>query len=161
MTLLRAVARPMIASMFVSGGVMVLRKPDALAAKAQPIADALGKVAPQANLSAKNLVRVNSAVQIAAGAALATGHLPRTSALVLAATMPATTVAGHPFWNETDPVARRNQFTHFIKNVSLTGGLLLSTLDPDPHKPWWGARAKNTAVAAKDTVVDQIDDLRR
>ncbi|GAA2092054.1 DoxX family protein [Aeromicrobium tamlense] len=160
MTLLRAVARPMLASMFISGGVMALRKPQALAAKAQPVADVLRRIAPQADLSAANLIRLNGVVHVAAGAALATGHLPRTSALVLAATMPATTVSGHPFWNETDPVARRNQFTHFVKNVSLTGGLLLSTLDPDPHKPWLGTRAKNTAVAAKDTIVDQIDDLR-
>ena len=160
MTLLRAVARPMLASMFISGGVMALRKPGAIAHKVQPVADVLRKVAPQANLQPAQLVRLNAAVHIAAGAALATGHLPRTSALVLAATMPATTVSGHPFWNESDPVARKNQFTHFMKNVSLTGGLLMSTLDPDPHKPWLGTRAKNTAVAAKDTIVDQIDDLR-
>ncbi len=150
----------MLASMFLAGGAMALRKPDALAAKAQPVADALRKVAPQVDVSARNLVRLNALVHIGAGAALASGRVPRTSALVLAATMPATTVAGHPFWNETDPVAKRNQFTHFLKNVSMTGGLLLSTLDPEPHKPWLGTRAKNTAVAAKDTLVDQIDELR-
>lgn len=151
----------MLASMFVAGGAMALRRPDALVAKAQPIADVLRKVAPQAQLSPKNVVRLNAAVHVAAGTALATGHLPRTSALVLAATMPVTTVSGHPFWNETDPVARRNQFTHFLKNVSLTGGLLMSTLDPEPHKPWLGTRAKNTAVAAKDSLVDHVDDLRK
>lgn len=160
MTLLRSVARPMLATMFVTGGAMALRKPDALAAKAQPVADVLRKVAPQASLSARSLVRLNAAVQVAAGAALATGHLPRTSALVLAATMPATTVSGHPFWNETDPVARRNQRTHFLKNVSLTGGLLLSTLDPEPHKPWLGTRARRTAVAAKGSIAGQLEDLR-
>lgn len=160
MTLLRVVARPMLATMFVAGGAMALRKPEALAGKAQPIADALHQVVPQVNLSARNLIRLNGAVHVGAGVALASGRMPRTSALVLAATMPATTVAGHPFWNETDPVAKRNQFVHFLKNVSMTGGLLLSTLDPEPHKPWLGTRAKNTAVAAKDSIVDQIDDLR-
>jgi len=160
MTLLRSVARPMLATMFVTGGAMALRKPDALAGKAQPVADALRKVAPQVRLSATNVVRLNAVVHIAAGAALATGRMPRTSALVLAATMPATTVAGHPFWNETDPVARRNQRTHFLKNVSLTGGLLMSTLDPEPHKPWLGTRARNTAVSAKDSLVDSIEGLR-
>src|SRR5690606_32611316 len=107
------------ATMFVAGGAMALRKPEALATKAQPIADALRRLAPQAPLSPKNVVRLNAGVHIAAGTALATGHLPRTSALVLAATMPVTTVSGHPFWNETDPVAKRNQFVHFLKNVSL------------------------------------------
>ena len=47
MTLLRAVARPMLASMFISGGVMALRKPGAIAHKVQPVADVLRKVAPQ------------------------------------------------------------------------------------------------------------------
>lgn len=150
----------MLATMFVAGGAMALRKPQALAAKAQPVADALRRIAPRAPLSPTNVVRLNAAVHIAAGTALATGHLPRTSALVLAATMPATTVSGHPFWNETDPVARRNQLTHFLKNVSLTGGLLMSTLDPDPHRPWLGTRARNTAVAAKDSLVDHVGDLR-
>lgn len=160
MTLLRAVARPMLSTMFIAGGVMALRKPTAMAAKAEPVADALHKVAPQIDLSAANLVRANALVHITAGAALATGRVPRTSALVLAATMPATTVAGHPFWNETDPVARRNQLIHFLKNVSMTGGLLLSSLDPDPHKPWLGRRAKNSAIEAKESIAEHIDDLR-
>lgn len=160
MTLLRTVARPMLATMFVSGGAMALRKPDALAVKAQPVADVLHKLAPRARISTRNLVRLNALVQITAGACLATGRMPRTSAIVLAATMPATTVSGHPFWNETDPVAKRNQRTHFLKNVSLTGGLLLSTLDPEPHKPWLGRRAKNTAVAATHNVVESIEGLR-
>lgn len=160
MTLLRAVARPMLSSMFIAGSVMALRKPSALAAKAEPFSDALRKVAPQAAVSPTTLVRANAAVQLVAGAALATGRMPRTSALVLAATMPATTVGGHPFWNETDPVARRNQLIHFLKNVSMTGGLLMSTLDPDPNKPWLGTRAKNTAIDAKETLVEHIDELR-
>src|SRR5690606_39979941 len=50
--------------------------------------------------------------------------------------LPATTVSGHQFWKETDPDARRNQLIHFLKNVSITGGLLMSTLDPKPHKRW-------------------------
>lgn len=160
MTLLRTVARPMLASMFVAGGTMALRKPDALAAKARPVADVLRRVAPQVRLSPRGLVRLNGAVQVAAGTALATGHLPRTSALALAATLPATTVSGHPFWNETDPVARRNQRIHFLKNLSLMGGLLLSTLDPEPHKPWLGARARHAAVGARDGVVGHLEDLR-
>lgn len=160
MTLLRTVARPMLATMFVAGGAMALRKPDELATKAQPVADVLHKLAPRARISTRNLVRLNALVQITAGASLATGRMPRTSALALVATMPATTVSGHAFWNETDPVAKRNQRTHFLKNVSLTGGLLLSTLDPEPHKPWLGRRARNTAAAATHHVVESIEGLR-
>lgn len=156
MTVLRTVARPLLASMFVYGGVNSLRNAKAMAPKAQPVADALAKVAPQASTSPTNLVRLNGAVHVVAGTALATGHLPRLSALVLAGTLAPTTAVGHPFWNESDPGSRQNQSIHFFKNLSLIGGLLMSTLDPDPHKKFIGTRAKNKVVDAKDAVADRL-----
>lgn len=160
MTLLRIVARPLLASMFVVGGAAALRSPGPRAAKAQPTADRLKQVAPELPITGANLVRLNGAVQLGAGLALATGHLPRIAALALAATMPPTTVAGHPYWNETDPAARANQRIHFLKNLSMTGGLLMATLDPEPHKKFIGRRAKDKVAGAASSVADQIDHLR-
>lgn len=160
MTLLRIVARPLLASMFVVGGAAALKSPGPRAAKAQPTADRLKKVAPELPVTGANLVRLNGAVQLGAGLALATGHLPRIAALALAATMPPTTVAGHPYWNETDPAARANQRIHFLKNLSMTGGLLMATLDPEPHKKFIGRRAKDKVAGAASSVADQIDHLR-
>lgn len=160
MTLLRSVARPMLASMFVVGGVNAIRNASAMGPKAEPIARAINNAVPQANLSATNYVRANGAVHLVAGAALATGHFPRLSALALATTLVPTTAVGHPFWNETDPGSRQNQSVHFFKNVSMMGGLLMSTLDPDPHKKFIGTRAKNKVVDAADAVTDKFDDLR-
>jgi uncharacterized membrane protein YphA (DoxX/SURF4 family) len=160
MTLLRTIARPMLASMFVYGGVNALRNAPAIGPKAEPVADALGKAAPQLQTTPTNLVRVNGAVHVVAGAALATGRLPRLSALVLASTLAPTSVVGHPFWNESDPASRQNQTIHFLKNVSLMGGLLMATLDPDPHKKFIGTRAKNKVVDAADTVAHRLEDLR-
>ena len=79
---------------------------------------------------------------------------------MLAGTLVPTTAVGHPFWNESDPASRQNQTIHFLKNVSLIGGLLMSTLDPDPHKKFIGTRAKNKVVDAADAVAERIDDLR-
>lgn len=160
MTLLRAVARPMLASMFVYGGVNALRNASAMAPKAEPVAELLRKVAPDVKVSEANLVRVNGAIHVAAGTALATGHVPRLSALVLAGTLVPTTAAGHPFWNHGDSAARQNQTIHFLKNVSMIGGLLMATLDPDPHKKFIGRRAKDKVVDAKDKVHEGIDQLR-
>ncbi|ALX04353.1 MULTISPECIES: DoxX family protein [Aeromicrobium] len=160
MTVLRTLARPLLASMFVYGGVNALRHASAMGPKAEPVADALGRTAPQLQTSPTNLVRVNGAVHVVAGAALATGHFPRLSAAVLAGTLVPTTAVGHPFWNESDPASRQNQTIHFLKNVSLIGGLLMSTLDPDPHKKFIGTRAKNKVVDAADAVAERIDDLR-
>ncbi|MGA8852220.1 MAG: DoxX family protein [Aeromicrobium sp.] len=152
MTLLRVVARPMIASMFVVGGASAIKNPGLRAKKAQPVADLVKKMVPETPLDAVMLVRLNGAVHVGAGLALATGRMPRLSAAVLAATMPATTMTGHRFWEETDPAARTNQTVHFLKNVTITGGLLMSTLDPDPHKKFIGRRAKDKVVQASDTV---------
>ncbi|WP_374999875.1 DoxX family protein [Aeromicrobium sp. CTD01-1L150] len=160
MTLLRTVARPMLASMFVYGGVNSLRNAKAMAPKAEPVASALGSAVPQAKTSPANLVRINGAIHVVAGAALATGHLPRLSSFVLAGTLVPTTAVGHQFWNESDPQSRQNQAIHFTKNLSLIGGLLMATLDPDPHKKFIGRRAKDRVVDAKEAVGDRIDDLR-
>jgi uncharacterized membrane protein YphA (DoxX/SURF4 family) len=153
MTVLRTIARPMLASMFVYGGANALRNASAMAPKAEPVADLLHKVAPDVNVSNANLVRINGAIHVAAGTALATGHVPRLSALVLAGTLVPTTAVGHPFWNQGDPTARKNQTIHFLKNVSMIGGLLMATLDPDPHKKFIGRRAK-------DKVHEGIEHLR-
>lgn len=160
MTVLRHVARPLLASMFVYGGVNALRHAPAMAPKAEPVAGAVGKVAPQVPHDPTTLVRLNGAVHVVAGTALATGRFPRLSALVLAGTLAPTTVVGHQFWNETDPASRQNQTIHFLKNLSMIGGLLMATLDPEPHKKFLGARAKDKVVDARDAVTDRIDDLR-
>ncbi|MET0931400.1 MAG: DoxX family protein [Aeromicrobium sp.] len=160
MTLLRTVARPMLASMFIYGGAMALKDPGPRAAKAQPTADLIKKVAPSLPVNGSNLTRFNGAVHLTAGLALATGHVPRLAALVLAATVPPTAVAGHAYWNETDPAARANQRIHFIKNMSMTGGLLMATLDPEPHKKFIGRRAKDKVTEAAASVADQLDHLR-
>ena len=140
MTVMRVIARPMLASMFIFGGASALKSPGRRAEKAQPVADAIA-TATDVHIDGATLVRANAAVHLAAGLGLATGRLPRLSALALAATMPPTTAAGHQFWNETDPAQRTNQTIHFLKNVAMTGGLLMSTLDPDPHKTGVGRRA--------------------
>lgn len=160
MTLLRTVARPMLASMFVYGGVMALKEPGPRAAKAQPTADRIKQLAPELPVTGANLVRANGAVHLIAGLALATGHFPRIAAFTLAATLPPTTVAGHQYWNESDPAARANQRVHFLKNLSMTGGLLMATLDPEPHKKFIGRRAKDKVSDAASAVADQIDHLR-
>jgi uncharacterized membrane protein YphA (DoxX/SURF4 family) len=142
----------MIASLFIVGGASAIKSPAVRAKKAQPAADLIKKVAPDTPVEATTLVRINGVVHVSAGLALATGRVPRLSAAVLAATMPPTTITGHRFWEETDPAARTNQTMHFLKNLAITGGLLMSTLDPDPHKKFIGRRAKDKVVQASETV---------
>src|SRR5699024_8279641 len=116
MTLLRAVARPMLASMFMHSGADSFRHAESKSVAAQECADLIAKTTGN-QVEPADLVRLTGAVQVVAGAALATGRFPRLAALTLAGTLGPTTVAGHRFWNESDPAQRRNQTIHFLKNV--------------------------------------------
>jgi uncharacterized membrane protein YphA (DoxX/SURF4 family) len=139
--------------MFFYGGMNSIRNAKTMAPKAQPVADLIHRTVPDVDVSAANLVRANGVLHVAAATAVATGHVPRISSFILASSLVPTTAAGHQFWNESDPAARKNQLIHFLKNLSMIGGLLMATLDPDPHKRFIGRRAK-------DKVAEGIDQLR-
>ena len=149
MTITRLLARPMLATIFVAGGVNALRNTEGHAAKAKKVTDkvvpAAQKAAPQVPIPTDpaTLVRINAGAQILAAAALATGRAPRLSASVLAASLVPTTLAGHAFWNETDPQAKNAQRLQFYKNTSVLGGLLLAAVDTEgrPGLAWRARRA--------------------
>lgn len=147
--LVRRLARPLLASTFVFGGIDTLRNPEGRAGAAKRVTSAI----PADDVQ---LVMVNSAAQIVAGSLLALGRLPRLSAAVLAVSLVPTTLAGHPFWEQTDAAARKAQLQHFLKNASMLGGLLLAAVDTEgrPSVAWRTRRAAKEArragkVAAK------------
>ena len=78
---------------------------------------------------------------LAGGALLATGRVPRLASTLLAGSLVPTTIAGHPFWRETDPVKKQQQRVQFLKNLGLLGGLLLAAVDTE-GKPGVTYRAK-------------------
>ncbi len=139
MSLVRLLARPMLASMFVVGGIDEVRNASALAPAAKPVTDKVtplitSRVPPSVPLpsDAAGWVRLNGAVKVGAGLMLATGRFPRLAALALAASMAPTTFAGHPFWEERDAEAKTEQKQQFFKNVSMVGGLLIAAVDIEP-----------------------------
>jgi uncharacterized membrane protein YphA (DoxX/SURF4 family) len=144
----------MLAALFVAGGVNTLRDSETAARRAKPVADKLTdaarKVAPDAPIPQDEvtLVRINAGAQIAAGLALATGRAPRLAATVLGASLLPTTAAGHRFWEESDPAARANQRNHFLKNVSVLGGLILAAVDTE-GRPGMAWRAKHAVGSAR------------
>ena len=153
MTITRLLARPMLASMFLVGGVSALRNA-APAPRPRPVTEKLTPLAerafPQAPIPTDpvTLVRINAIAQIGAGATLATGRAPRLSATVLAVTLVPTTAAGHRFWEEEDADPRANQKTHFFKNVSMLGGLIIAGVDTE-GKPGVAWRARRAAKDAR------------
>lgn len=130
MTLVRRVARPLLAAMFVAGGLDQLKHPGGKTDTAAPI---IAKVAPALGLpdDTELLVRANGAAMVGAGSLLALGRFPRLASAVLAATLVPTTVAAHAFWQEQDPQVRAQQKVQFLKNLGLLGGLLLAAVDTE------------------------------
>src|SRR4029453_2504502 len=107
MTLLRAVARTMLASYFVSAGIKAIRDPEPLVRAAEPLVDRVvplvkqytpEQVAGYVPESTVTLVRINGITQVLGGAALATGKGRRLGALMLAGSLVPSTIAKHPFW---------------------------------------------------------------
>ena len=151
MALSRLVARPMLASMFVVGGIDSVRNASKKASAAEPVTDKLvpllQRAIPQLPSDPATLVRLNGVAQIAAGLGLATGRVPRISAAVLAATLVPTTAAGHRFWEKQDPAERAQQRAHFFKNVSMLGGLIIASGDTEgqPGIVWRTRRAAKDA----------------
>jgi putative oxidoreductase len=156
MTITRRVARPMLASVFISGGIDTLRTPAPRVAKAETVAPAVGKVLGLP-ADTEQLVKINAAVQIGGGLLLAMGRLPRLAAIALAGSIVPTTIAGHRFWEETDAGNRAQQRIHFLKNVGLLGGLILAAVDTEgaPSISW---RARRAAKRARQAVSDVVSD---
>ena len=152
MSISRTLARPLLASIFLVGPINTLRNSSGAAKKAESVTDPLARLAQRAGLPIANdpekLVKINAGVQIAAGLCLATGRFPRLSAAVLAGSLVPTTIAGHDFWNESDPAVRRQQQLQFAKNLSLLGGLIIAAGDTD-GKPGVAWLAKHSLGEAK------------
>ncbi|GGG11376.1 hypothetical protein GCM10007304_26780 [Rhodococcoides trifolii] len=153
--IVRRVARPMLASIFIAGGIDALRNPTGRAKAAAPLIektqDALpNEVTEQVPTDPVTLVKINAAVQVGGGILLATGKAPRIASAALAGSLIPTTIAGHPFWEETDPAAKAAQRTQFFKNLSLLGGLLIAAVDTEgkPSLAWRGRKAAKVAQTA-------------
>jgi putative oxidoreductase len=163
MTLVRLVARPLLASMFVAGGIDALRHAESRAPAAKPVIDRvlpmLKQRRPQLPEDPVTLVRINAVVQMGAALALATGRMPRISSAVLAGSLVPTTLAGHRFWEQEDPQAKAMQRTQFFKNASMLGGLLLAAVDTE-GKPGVAWRARRAAADVRREAKQLAKDAR-
>ena len=148
MTVVRRLARPLLSSMFVTGGLDSLRTAPQKAPAAEGVAAPIARRVPYLPEDPESLVRINGAVQVAAGLMLATGRLPRLSSALLAGSLVPTTLAGHRFWVEEDETRRAQQRIHFFKNLSMLGGLMLAAVDTEgqPGLAWRAQHAAHHAT---------------
>ena len=137
----------MMASIFIVQGIDSLLHPDTKAPAAEKVVRPLADRVPAVPDQVEQAVRLNGAVQVLAGSLLAIGKFPRLSAAALAASLLPTTAAGHRFWESDDKQERSQQQIHFLKNLSMLGGLLIAAGDTagNPSLAWRGRHAARTA----------------
>jgi uncharacterized membrane protein YphA (DoxX/SURF4 family) len=127
--IVRTIARPLLAGVFIAGGMDVLANPEPRAKLAKPVVDRVAAFVPFAPSDPKAAVTLNAAVHIGAGSMLAAGILPRLAALALATSIVPTTLAAHRFWELEDPAQLSRHRVEFLKNTAILGGLLVVALD--------------------------------
>jgi uncharacterized membrane protein YphA (DoxX/SURF4 family) len=154
-TIAEALARPLLAGAFIYGGIDSLRNADSKSKIAEPV---LGPLSDLTGLDAPTLVRVNAGVQVAAGACLALGILPRPAAAVLAVSLIPTTLGGHRPWEHDDPAARTNHINHLLKNAGLLGGLVLAAASHGsrPSFPWMARRAAHQVAESSASTIEHL-----
>jgi putative oxidoreductase len=137
----------MLASIFVAQGWQQLQDPERVSPLAEPVVRPLRERIPVLPAETEHAVRINGAVQATAGTMLGLGVLPRLAALAIAGTLVPTTLAGHRFWEIEDPRERAMQRVHFLKNLTMMGGLLLAIADTNGNPSLSWRRRHVTRVA--------------
>ncbi len=144
--LLRRIARPLLATVFVVDGVTVFANPGPLAKS-----EIATRSATAVSTDPVQLVRITAATRVCGGVLLALGKMPRLAALVLAATTVPVTVVEQNFWSEEDPDLRAAKRSAFLKDAGLLGGLLIAAADTE-GKPSLGWRGRSAARHAAQTI---------
>jgi uncharacterized membrane protein YphA (DoxX/SURF4 family) len=148
MSLARRAARAALAASFISGGIDQIRNPQPKVGPASPIAKPIADRVPQLPNDPESLVKLDGAIKVVGGLGMIFGPFARPAALLLAGSLIPTTLAGHRFWETTDPEQKVSDRVEFFKNVSLVGGLLVTALDTGgrPSIPWVAGKAVHGAA---------------
>ncbi|MDO5672202.1 MAG: DoxX family protein [Actinomycetaceae bacterium] len=148
-TLLRILARPMIAAIFIRDGLDAVFKPDSHVerfAKIQPFLERLG-LPPVLRSDAVFLSRLLGGVTTLAALGMALGRAPRLCAAVLAAANFPITIVNNPVWAASDDEERAAFSRGLLQGAALTGGLgmVMVDLQGKPSLGWKLAHRRSLA----------------
>ena len=131
---LRNIARPLLASWFIYGGVESIIDPEHRAARSGKLVEPALKEVGLDEVPTSLLVQVHGVATVAAATALAFSKTPKTSATALGLLAAVTAVAGRPFWLEEPGHAREAGREAFLKNISLLGGVMIAATAGNSRK---------------------------
>lgn len=150
MSIITALARPLLAVPFIASGVDAVRNaPDHVETveRVNPTLEQVGVGALSAG-TITTLTRAVGAVRIVAGVGMALGKKPRVAALTLAATELAIGAVKNPVWlSEGDE--RKQHLAGIVGSIGLAGGALVAAGDRR-GKPSLGWRLENNRAHKED-----------
>jgi uncharacterized membrane protein YphA (DoxX/SURF4 family) len=163
MTMVRRLARPLLALPFIQMGADQFRHPTPTVEAARPVLEPLVAKAAGATALPDNpelVVRAGGAVLAGSSVLFALGRAPRLSALLMTTSLVPTVYATGQFWKETDPVLRREKRGHVLATLGLVGGALLAAVDTE-GRPGVAWRAEHASHSAKKSATRATKDTRR
>lgn len=163
MTIVRFVARPLLASSFIASGIDRLKNSANTAEQLRPVLERAGKTVPSAKPVTSNapmVAKVVSGTQIGAAILLAIGKLSRFAAALLVATSALNAIVEYrsaESATKEDKTRRRNQL---LKNVSLVGAVLIASVDTN-GRPGLAWRAEHFASDTRKNAKSLSKDARK
>lgn len=151
--MIRKIARPMLASVYIADGADTVLNTQAHVEGTQQVLDRIRYVLPRKyakriSSDPELVTRVVGGTKIGAGSLLALGKAPRISAATLAVLTVPTILARNAFWETQDEEEKRNRRNGFATNIALLGGLFITSVDTE-GKPGVKWRATNAAKRGK------------
>ncbi|MDQ0075295.1 DoxX family protein [Arthrobacter oryzae] len=159
MSFVRFLARPMLASSFVLAGLDKLKNADDTATQLSPLLRRAADSLPFAT-NEKVLARVIGGTQVGAGVLFALGKSARLTASVLAVISALNAFVEWRSADITSKEGRDARRTQLLKNVTLTGGVLLASVDT-AGKPSLAWRAEHLAADARKGASHLTADVRK
>ncbi|MDR0504410.1 MAG: DoxX family membrane protein [Bifidobacteriaceae bacterium] len=127
MSLLRFLARAMIAGPIIAEGTAVWRHPEPHESAVQPLVNLVNQHSPQ-EIDAQQTVKASGAILIGSGTLIGLGLLARLGGLGTAVVLAPAALAGHRFWQVKDSQLRASARSTFFRQIALAGaGLLIAT----------------------------------
>ncbi|GAB3940295.1 DoxX family protein [Corynebacterium tapiri] len=147
--MIRKIARPMLASVYIAEGVDNLKNTQAHVEETEYVLKKVRTLVPppydaQIPGDAQLVTRALGGAKVGAGSLLALGKAPRLSASVLALTAVPTIIGRHAFWEAKDAEEKAAKRSGFLTSIALLGGLGITSMDT-AGKPGLAWRASHAA----------------
>lgn len=154
--MIRKLARPMIASVYIADGVSSIKDAKSKEEETQNTLDKVKKFLPSQYAKfvpsdPTTAAQGIGAAKVAAGSLLAIGKAPRLSAATLALLSAPNVVSKNAFWATDDAKEKDARKQGLLTDAALLGGLVIVSMDTE-GKPGLRWRANRAAKKASNTV---------